>query len=162
MTDDTVAIPRLALTQRAILGIHDTLRALHAWCLRNLAENDIGRGTRIALRAYIDLTNPHGVHIGDGTRIEAGAAILAHDPSLPFHTQTHIGRNCLIGMRALIMPGVTVGDQSIVVAGSLVKTDVPAGSIVAGSPARVVRSGIRTSKYGVLLYAGEDTSAQAA
>lgn len=63
-------------------------------------------------------------------------------------------------MRALIMPGVKVGDQSIVVTGSLVNTDVPAGSIVAGSPARVVRSGIRTGRYGVLLDAGEDESPQ--
>ena len=156
---DTVAIPRLTLTRRAALGIHETLRALYAWCLRSLAENDIGRGTRIALRAYIDLTNPHGVHIGDGTRIEAKAAVLAHDPSRHFHAHTYIGRNCLIGRRALIMPGVKVGDQSIVVTGSLVKTDVPAGSMVAGSPARVVRSGIRTGQYGVLLDAGEDASA---
>jgi acetyltransferase-like isoleucine patch superfamily enzyme len=162
MTDAAVAIPRLTLRRRATLGIHDTLRWLHAWWRRNLAGNDIGRGTRIALRAYIDLTNPHGVHIGDGTRIEPKAAILAHDPSRYFHTHTYIGRNCFIGMRALIMPGVTVGNQSIIVAGSLVNTDVPAGSIVAGSPARVVRSGIRTSKYGVLLHAGEDRSAQAA
>ena len=154
MTDATVAIPRLTLTRRATFGIRDTLRALYAWCLRNLAENDIGRGTRIALRAYIDLTNPHGVHIGDGTRIEANATVLAHDPARHFHAHTYIGRNCLIGMRALIMPGVKVGDQSIVVTGSLVKTDVPAGSIVAGSPARVVRSGIRTGQYGVLLDAG--------
>ena len=162
MTDATIAIPRLTLTRRATLGIRDTLRVLYAWCLRNVAGNDIGRDTRIALRAYIDLTNPHGVHIGDGTRVEAKAAVLAHDPARHLHTHTHIGRNCLIGMGALIMPGVNVGDQSIVVMGSLVTTDVPAGSIVAGSPARVVRSGIRTGQYGVLLDAGEDASAQEA
>ena len=160
MTDAAVAIPRLTLTRRVTLGIRDTLRTLHAWYLHNLAENDIGRDTRIALRAYIDLTNPHGVHIGDGTRIEAKAAVLAHDPARHFHSHTYIGRNCLIGMRALIMPGVKVGDQSIVVMGSLVNTDVPAGSIVAGSPARIVRSGIRTGQYGVLLDAGEDEPAQ--
>jgi acetyltransferase-like isoleucine patch superfamily enzyme len=102
------------------------------------------------------------VHIGDGTRIEAKAAVLAHDPSRHFHSHTYIGRNCLIGMRALIMPGVNIGDQSIVVGGSFVKTDVPARSIVAGSPARVVRSGIRTGQYGVLLDAGEEASAQEA
>lgn len=67
-----------------------------------------------------------------------------------------------IGMGALIMPGVNVGDQSIVVMGSLVDTDVPAGSIVVGSPARVVRSRIRTGQYGVLLDAGVDASAQEA
>jgi exopolysaccharide acyltransferase PssR len=139
--------------------IRNILRGLHATCRRVLAKNDIGRETRIALRAYIDLTNPHGVHIGDGTLVETGAAVLAHDPSRHFHAHTRIGRNCLIGKRALVMPGVTIGDQSIVLPGSLVKEDVPAGSMVAGYPARVMRSGIRTGKYGLLLDAGTSASA---
>jgi acetyltransferase-like isoleucine patch superfamily enzyme len=63
-------------------------------------------------------------------------------------------------MRAIIMPGVTVGDHSIVLPGSLVKTNVPAGSMVVGAPARVVRSGLRTGKYGVLLEAGADVPPQ--
>lgn len=42
MTDAAVAIPRLTPTRRVTLGIRDTLRTLYAWCLRNLAENDIG------------------------------------------------------------------------------------------------------------------------
>ena len=140
--------------------IHNALMVLHARCRRILARNDIGKDTRIALHTYIDLTNPHGVHIGDGTVVESGASILAHDPVRPFHAHTYIGRNCFIGTHAMVMPGITIGDQSIVVAGSLVKTDVPAGSIVAGSPARVVQSGIRTGKYGILLDAYADWPAQ--
>jgi len=140
--------------------VRNALMALCARCRRILAGNDIGRDTRIALRAYIDLTNPRGVHIGEGTFVETGAAVLAHDPSRPFHSHTFIGRDCFIGMRALIMPGVKVGDQSIVLAGSLVKEDVPAGSMVARCPARVLRSGIRTGKYGVLLEAGAEALAQ--
>jgi acetyltransferase-like isoleucine patch superfamily enzyme len=54
------------------------------------------------------------------------------------------------------MPGVTVGDHSIVLPGSLVNSNVRAGSMVAGDPARVLRSGIRTGKYGVLLETGAD------
>ena len=135
---------------------HDVLMVFNAWCLRTLAGNEIGRNTTIALRAYIDRTNPHGVHIGEGTRIETGAAILAHDPAQYFHADTYVGRNCFIGARAIIMPGVVVGDQSIVFPGSLVKTDVPAGSVVAGNPARIVRSGVRTGKSGVLLNRGDD------
>jgi acetyltransferase-like isoleucine patch superfamily enzyme len=140
--------------------VRDILRALRTWCRRELVENDIGRGARIAFRCYIDLTNPRGLHIGDGTLVEEGAVVLAHDPSCHSHSQTHIGRNCFIGMRAIIMPGVTVGDHSIVLPGSLVKTNVPAGSMVVGAPARVVRSGLRTGKYGVLLEAGADVPPQ--
>jgi acetyltransferase-like isoleucine patch superfamily enzyme len=139
--------------------VRNILRGLHATCRRILAKNDIGRESRIALRAYVDLTNPRGVHIGDGTLIETGAAVLAHDPSRHFHAHTCIGRNCLIGTRAVIMAGVTVGDQSIVLPGSIVKTNVPSGSVVAGSPARVMRSGIRTGKYGLLLDPGVSASA---
>ena len=136
--------------------IHSALISVHVWWLRNLCQNDIARQTTIALRAYIDLTNPCGVHIGEGTCVETGAAVLAHDPSRTFHAQTYVGRNCLIGMRAIIMAGVTIGDQSIVIPGSLVKSDVPPGSMVAGNPARIVRRGIQTGKFGVLLDGGVD------
>ena len=130
--------------------------ALQAWCSRKLAGNDIGRNVRIALHAYIDLTNPHGVHIGDGTLIETGAIVLAHDPTRHFHTNTYVGRYCLIGMQAVITPGVNIGDQSIILPGSVVKSDIPPGSMVGGNPARIVRSGIRTDKYGLLLDDGVD------
>jgi acetyltransferase-like isoleucine patch superfamily enzyme len=131
--------------------IRDTSRGLCARFRRRLAGNDIGRDTRISFGAYLDMTNPRGVHIGDGTLIENGVAVLAHDPTRLFHAHTYIGRNCLVGMRAFIMPGVIIGDQTIVIPGCLVNKDVPAGSIVAGNPMRVLRSGIRTGKYGVLL-----------
>ena len=49
-------------------------------------------------------------------------------------------RGCFIGANALIMPGVTVGTCSLVAAGSVVTKDVPARSVVAGVPAKVVKS----------------------
>jgi acetyltransferase-like isoleucine patch superfamily enzyme len=140
--------------------LHNIVMSFHAKCRRVLAGNDIGKDTRIGLHTYIDMTNPRGVHIGDGTLVETGAIVLAHDPVRYFHAHTYIGRNCLIGMRAMVMPGVTIGDHSIVLPGSLVKTDVPGRSMVAGAPAQVVRSGIRTGKHGILLDAGADGPAQ--
>lgn len=50
-----------------------------------------------------------------------------------------IGRNAWVGFGVCVLPGVTVGDGSIVAARSVVATDVPPGVIVAGNPARVVR-----------------------
>jgi acetyltransferase-like isoleucine patch superfamily enzyme len=111
---------------------------------------EIGADTQISLKARLDKTNPRGVHIGAGTLIAFDATILAHDLARVLHTDTYIGRNCFIGTRATILPGITIGDSCVVAAGAVVNTDVPSGSIVAGNPSRVIKSGIRTMKWGVL------------
>jgi acetyltransferase-like isoleucine patch superfamily enzyme len=51
-----------------------------------------------------------------------------------------IGRGCFIGARSLILKGVTLGDRVIIGAGSVVTKDVPAFSVAAGNPARIVGS----------------------
>lgn len=111
---------------------------------------DIAPTARISLSAKMDRTNPQGVHIGAYTTITFGVAILAHDMSRNLRAHTRIGRNCFIGARSLIMPGITIGDGSIVAAGSVVVHDVPAGAIVAGNPAAIIREGISTVRYGIL------------
>ena len=87
------------------------------------------------------------VTIGDLTQIGPGVQILAadhpRDPAarrqmLESGRPIHIGANVWIGGAALIMPGVTIGDDAIIGAGSVVTRDVPAGATVVGSPARVV------------------------
>jgi len=51
-----------------------------------------------------------------------------------------IGRNCWLGTGAIILDGVTIGDNVIVAAGSVVRSDVPSDCVVAGIPARIVRN----------------------
>ncbi len=127
------------------------------WRLRRLLKMDLGPDVKISLRADLDTTNPRGVHIGEGTYVAFHAVVFAHDMSRLVHTHTYVGSNCFVGAHAIIMPGVRVGDQCIVGAGAVVTKDVPSGSIVVGNPARVVRSGIRTLKWGLL----EDEFAEA-
>lgn len=55
------------------------------------------------------------------------------------HQNIIIGKNVWIGTRAVILPGVTVGDYSIIGAGAVVTKDIPANSIAAGVPAKVIR-----------------------
>jgi acetyltransferase-like isoleucine patch superfamily enzyme len=111
---------------------------------------DIDPTAYFSLRVDFDRTHPRGVHIGADSYVAFGAVILTHDMTRGLYADTRVGARCFIGVRSLLMPGVTIGDECIVGAGSVVTRDVPAGSIVAGNPARIVRSGIKTYRFGCL------------
>jgi len=90
------------------------------------------------------------VTIGDGTQIGPGVQILTadhpRDPAeratgLEFGRPIRIGRNVWIGGGAIILPGVTIGDDALIGAGSVVTWDVPPGATVVGNPARVREPG---------------------
>ncbi|WP_363331271.1 DapH/DapD/GlmU-related protein [Microbacterium sp. SCN 69-37] len=51
-----------------------------------------------------------------------------------------VGRNVWIASNVVICPGVTIGDNSVIAAGAVVRSSIPAGTLAAGVPARVVRS----------------------
>lgn len=68
-----------------------------------------------------------------------------------------IGRRCFIGGGSLLMPGVTIGDESIIGAGSVVVSDVPARCAAAGNPARVIRENIVVGRFGRLDSADENS-----
>jgi acetyltransferase-like isoleucine patch superfamily enzyme len=123
---------------------------IHCVFLRRVWGMDIGEGCRISLKAKLDLTNPRGVHIGDHTYLAFESVIFTHDMARLLHVDTYVGGNCFIGARAVIMPGVKVGDHCIVGVGALVTKDVPNGSIVVGNPASIIRSNIRTGRFGIL------------
>ncbi len=115
---------------------------------------DIHPYTLISLQAKLDRTYPQGIHVGEGTAISFGAVVLTHDHIVGKHTHTNIGKYCQIGARSLIMPGINVGDHSIVAAGAIVTKDVAPHTIVAGNPARVIRKGIETTDWGKLTNEG--------
>ena len=97
---------------------------------------DIRSSAVIASTAYIDRTWPKGIHIGDEAIIDEEAIILTHDMTRSVYRDTRIGCGCYVGPRAIILPGISVGDHATVAAGSVVTMDVPSGAIVAGSPAK--------------------------
>lgn len=66
------------------------------------------------------------------------------------------GGHCFIGGESLILPGITIGDNCVIGAGSVVTKDVPPRSIVAGNPAKVIRSDIEVGPYGRFIEADEN------
>lgn len=88
------------------------------------------------------------VHIGDNTMFGPNVVIAtAGHPILPelrarglqFNLPVHIGSNVWIGGGSQIMPGVTIGDDTVIGAGSVVTRDIPSGVVAVGVPCRVVR-----------------------
>lgn len=108
---------------------------------------NITLGKRIFINAGCRFQDQGGITIGDDCLIGHNVVIatLNHDLAPSRRGDMHprpvvIGRNVWVGANATILPGVTIGDDAVIGAASVVTKDVPAGSIVVGSPARVVRS----------------------
>lgn len=86
------------------------------------------------------------IEIGDNVTMAPRVHILCHDASTKkFLNYTKIGRvtignNVFIGAETVVLPGVTIGSNVIIGANSTVTHDVPDGTVVAGSPARVICS----------------------
>ncbi len=111
----------------------------------------IAKSARISFGAKLDKTYPKGIHIGEESYIASGAIIFSHDYSKDLKTDTFIGKRCFVGANAIIMPGIKIGDQVIVGAGSVVTKNVESNTIVAGNPAKVLKTGIYTEKFGRLV-----------
>jgi acetyltransferase-like isoleucine patch superfamily enzyme len=121
------------------------------WFLVYAYGMDIARSARISWGTKLDKTYPQGIHIGPESYCASGCLILTHDYARGIHTDTRIGSCCFVGANAIVMPGVIIGDGAIVGAGAVVTQGVPAGCIVAGNPARIVREGVKTTRFGKLV-----------
>jgi maltose O-acetyltransferase len=106
----------------------------------------VGRGVFMNFNCVVLDVTP--VHIGDGTQIGPAVQIYAADHPRDYNVRllglengkpVVIGKNVWIGGGAIILPGVTIGDDAIVGAGSVVTRDVAAGATVAGNPARLLK-----------------------
>ena len=130
------------------------------WFLNRFWKMNIHPTAVLSMTAKLDKTNPAGIHIGEWTYVAFGASILSHDMIRRLRLDTHIGRNCFIGARSIIMPGISIGDGSVVAAGAVVTRDVPPATIVAGNPAVTLRTDIVTGRFGVLVPSPENRVAE--
>lgn len=111
--------------------------------LRLIYKMDLGQHVRIAHKSHLDKSiNPKGVHIGDRTWILNGAFVMAHDHCRALKTDTFIGKDCVIGVNAIIMPGIHIGDEVIIGSGAIVTKDIPSNCMAVGNPAKVIKTNI--------------------
>ena len=146
------SLNRLRWLRRSIVGAKRAVN-VRVWGM------DIHPTATFSLSARFDRTHPRGVHVGARSYVALEVIVLSHDMTRGKKTDTRIGEDCFVGAGSILLPGVTIGDGSIVAAGAVVTRDVPPRCIVAGSPARVIRSGITTGPYGRLLDRGTDERA---
>jgi len=103
-------------------------------------------GERVFINTGATVVATHSIVVGDDCLIGDLAAIFDTDfhpmePSRPTRTApVRLGANVWVGRSATILPGVTIGDHAVIAAGSIVTGDVPARTLMAGAPARPIRT----------------------
>ena len=112
------------------------------------SEDCLEVGNDVCIHAFTYIFAVGGVKIGNGAMISSNCSITTTthptDSTKRFAEDgitkpVIIGKNAWLGMGAVVLPGITIGDDSIVGAGSVVTKDVPPKSIVVGNPAKVLR-----------------------
>ena len=135
--------------------------SIRPWFYRTIFGMDIGSNVKIATTVRLDKkVNPKGIHIGDNSWLLANVMVLAHDYCRGEEKRskmfdTFVGKNCVIGVNSLILPGVKIGDHCIIAAGSVVTKDVPQGTMVGGNPAKIIKTGILVSNDGQIVSKGD-------
>ncbi|MGT2648722.1 sugar O-acetyltransferase [Streptococcus uberis] len=117
-----------------------------------LRANWGGHFTSIGNNVYVNfnltLVDDTYIEIGDNTMIAPNVTIISGTHPLEvslrqqgyqYNLPVKIGKNCWIGANSTILPGVTIGDNSIIGANSLVTKDIPTNSLALGSPAKVTK-----------------------
>ena len=88
------------------------------------------------------------IYVGENTMLGPNVILAtAGHPILPelrekgyqYNMPIHIGKNCWLGAGVIVLPGVTIGDHSVIGAGSIVTRDIPANVVAVGNPCRVLR-----------------------
>ncbi|SHN60653.1 acyltransferase [Bradyrhizobium erythrophlei] len=103
-------------------------------------------GERVFINTGATIVATHSIELGDHCLIGDLVAIFDSDyhsmePSRPIRTApVRLGVNVWVGRSATILPGVTIGDHAVIAAGSMVTDDVPARTLMAGVPARPIRT----------------------
>ncbi len=123
----------------------------------NWAGKHIHFGNSVYANFNLTCVDDTHIYVGDCTMFAPNVVLAtAGHPILPelrekayqFNMPIHIGRNCWLGTGVIVMPGVTIGDNTVIGAGSVVTKDIPANVVAVGNPCRVLRPiGERDKEY---------------
>lgn len=115
----------------------------------NFGGRHVHLGKGVYANFNLTLVDDTHIYIGDYTMIGPNVTIAtAGHPILPqlrqqglqFNMPVHIGKNCWLGAGVIVLPGVSIGDNTVIGAGSIVTKDIPANVVAIGNPCRVMRS----------------------
>lgn len=115
----------------------------------NFGGRHVHLGKDVYANFNLTLVDDTHIYIGDRTMIGPNVTIAtAGHPILPqlrqqglqYNMPVHIGKNCWLGAGVIVLPGVSIGDNTVIGAGSVVTRDIPANVVAVGNPCRVMRS----------------------
>ncbi len=105
-------------------------------------------GNNIYANFNLTMVDDTHIYVGDNTMIGPNVTIAtAGHPLLPmlrergyqYNAPVHIGKNCWLGAGVIILPGIRVGDNVVIGAGSIVTKDLPSNVVAVGNPCRILR-----------------------
>ena len=105
-------------------------------------------GKNVYANFNLTMVDDTHIYVGDHTMIGPNVTIAtAGHPILPelrkkayqFNASVKIGKNCWLGAGVTVLPGVSIGDDTVIGAGSVVTKDIPGGVVAVGNPCRVMR-----------------------
>lgn len=114
----------------------------------NMGGGHVHFGKNVYANFNLTLVDDTHIYVGDYTMIGPNVTIAsAGHPILPelrekgyqYNMPVHIGKNCWLGAGVIILPGITIGDNVVVGAGSVVTKDLPSNVVAVGNPCRVLR-----------------------
>lgn len=114
----------------------------------NWAGKHVFMGDNVYANFNLTLVDDANIYIGDKVMFGPNVTVAtANHPILPelredalqYNREVHIGRNVWIGANTVMVPGVTIGENTVIGAGSVVTKDIPANVVAVGNPCRVMR-----------------------
>lgn len=114
----------------------------------NFGGGHVHFGKSVYANFNLTLVDDTHIYIGDYTMLGPNVTIAtAGHPILPelrqqgyqYNMPVHIGKNCWLGAGVIVMPGVTIGDNVVIGAGSIVTKDLPSNVVAVGNPCHILR-----------------------